>query len=133
MFVLAFDNSYNGAKKVKRNSHTKNFPPKVNITNYNVLTDRKNFCDESVNDQIKTYDEIRKTATWERDDYTTGCLLYYQYFKGHYQLIAVDLSKQKELDANSRAVHQIDFYGLLQTNSQISTVLEKSRQTMLEL
>ena len=133
MFVLAFDNSYNGAKKVKRNSHTKHFTPKVNITNYNVLTDRKNFCDESVNDQIKRYDEIRKTATWERDDYTTGCLLYCQYFKGHYELIAVDLSKQKELDANSRAVHQIDFYGLLQTNWQISTVLVKSRQTMLEL
>ena len=45
---------------------------------------------------IKKYDEIRKIATGEGDDYTTVCLLDYQYFKDHYQLIAVDLSKQKE-------------------------------------
>ena len=44
------------------------------------------------------------TATGQGDDYTTGCLLYYQYFKDHYKLIAVDLSKQKELDADSRAI-----------------------------
>ena len=56
---------------------------------------------------IKKYDEIRKIATGEGDDYTTGCLLDYQYFKDHYQLIAVDLSKQKESDANPRAIQQI--------------------------
>ena len=48
-------------------------------------------------DLIKQYDEIRKTAIGQGDDYATGCLLDYQYFKDHYQLIAVDLSKQKEL------------------------------------
>ena len=51
-------------------------------------------------DQIKKYDEIRKVATGKGDDYTTDCLLDYQYFKDHYQLNAVDLSKQKELDAD---------------------------------
>ena len=51
-----------------------------------------------------------------------GCLLDYQYFKDHYQLIAVDLSKQKELDADSRAIQQTEFYGKLQTNSQVCTV-----------
>ena len=133
MFVLALVNSDIGAKKVERNSHTKHFLPRVNITNCNVLIDGKILCDESINDQIKRYDEIRKTATWQRDNYTTGCLLDYQYFKNHYQLTAVDLSKQKEVDANSTAVHQIEFYGMLQTNSQICTVFEKSRETMLEL
>ena len=81
---------------------------------------------------VKQYDEIRKTATGQGDDYTTGCLLDYQYFKDHYNLIAVDLSKQKELDADSRAIQQIEFYGMLNTKSQTCTVLEKSKETMLE-
>ena len=132
MFVLAFDNTDNGAKKVERNSHTKYFLPRVNITNYNVLIDGRNFYDQPINDLVKQYDEIRKTATGQGDDYTTGCLLDYQYFKDHYNLIAVDLSKQKELDADSRAIQQIEFYGVLKTNSQVCTVLEKSKETMLE-
>ena len=66
------------------------------------------------------------------DDYTTGYLLEYQYFKDHYKLIAIDLIKQKELDADSRAIQQIDFYGMLKTNSQVCTVLEKSKETILQ-
>ena len=50
----------------------------------------------------------------------------------HYQLIAVDLFKQKELDADPRAIQQIEFYGKLETNSQVCTVLEKSKETALE-
>ena len=57
----------------------------------------------------------------------------YQYFKDHYRLIAVDLSKQKELDADSRAIQQIEFYGMLKANSQVCTVLEKSKETMLDV
>ena len=131
MFVLAFDNTDNGAKKVERNSHKKYFLPRVNITNYNVLIDRRNFYDQPINDLVKQYDEIRKTATGQGDDYTTGCLLDYQYFKDHYNLIAVDLSKQKELDADSRAIQQIEFYGMLKTNSQVCTVLVKLKEAML--
>ena len=100
MFVLAFDNTNNGDNKVERDSHRKYFIPRVDITNYNVLLDGRNFYDQPINDQIKKYDEIRKIATGKGDDYTTDCLLDYQYFKDHYQLIAVDLSKQKELDAD---------------------------------
>ena len=81
---------------------------------------------------VKQYDEIRKTATGQGDYYKTGCLLDYHYFKDHYSLIAVDLSKQKELDADSRAIQQIEFYGLLKTNLQVCTVLEKSKEMMLE-
>ena len=100
LFVLVFDNTENGAKKVERNSHTKYFLPRVNITNYNVLIDGRNFYDPPINDIIKQYDEIRKIATGQGYDYTTGCLLDYQYFKDRYNLIAIDLSKQKELDAD---------------------------------
>ena len=125
MFVLVFGNTNNGDNKVERDSHRKSFLPSVNITNYNVLIDGRKFYDQPINDQTKKYDEIRKSATGKGDDYTTGCLLDYQYFKDHYQLIAVDLSKQKELDADPRAIQQIEFYGKLETNSQVCTVLEK--------
>ena len=132
LFVLAFDNTENGNKKVERDSHRKYFLPRVYITNYNVLIESRNFYDQPINDQIKKYDEIRKIATGKGDHYTTGCLLYYQYFKDHYQLIVVDLSKQKELDANPRAIQQIEFYEKLGINSQVCTVLEKSKETVLE-
>ena len=111
LFVLAFDNTENGANKVKIDSHRKYFLPRVNITNYNVLIDGRNFYDQPINDQIKKCDEIRKIAIGKGDNYTTGCLLDYQYFKDHYQLIAVDLSKQKELDADPRAIQEFEFYG----------------------
>ena len=75
------------------------------------MVDGKNFYDQNISDEIKKYDEIRKIATGKGDDYTTGCLLGYQYFKDYYQLIPVDLSKQKELDADPRAIQQIEFYG----------------------
>ena len=106
--------------------------PSISITNYNVIIYGRNFYDQPINDQFKKYDEIRKTATGKGDDYTTSCLLDYQYFRDYYQLNAVDLSKQKELDANPRAIQQIEFYGMLDTNSQVCTVLEKSKEVVLE-
>ena len=106
--------------------------PRVDINNFNVLIDARNVYDQPINDQIKKYDEIRKIAIGKGDDYTTGCLLDYQYFKNHYQLIPVDLSNQKELDADPRAIQQIEFYGMLKNNSQVCTVLEKLKETVLE-
>ena len=114
LFVFAFNKTTvnfpnnpinNNNNRVERNSHTKYFLARVNITNYKVLIHDRSFYDESVNDQIKKYDEIRKTGTGQGEDYTTECLFDYQYFEDHYQLIVGDLSKQKELDADSRAVH----------------------------
>ena len=75
LFVLAFDNTENGNKKVERDSHRKYFLPILDMTNYNVLIDGRKFDDQPINDQIKKYDEIRKIATGKGDDYTTGCLL----------------------------------------------------------
>ena len=128
MFDFAFDNTNNGYNKVEINSHRKYFLPSVDITNYNVLINGRNFYDQPVSDQIKKYGGIRKIATRKGDDYTNGCLLDYQYIKDHYQLIAVDLSKQKELDADLRAIQQIEFYGMLNTNSQVCAVLDQKKQ-----
>ena len=66
------------------------------------------------------------------EDYTTGSLLDFNYFDKHYELVAVDLSKQKELDADPRAIQQTEFKYMLGTNSTIYRVLEKSKETILE-
>ena len=58
------------------------------------MIDRKNFYDQPIKNYIKTYDNIRKIATAQGDDYTTGCLLDYNYFKKNYKMVAIDLSKQ---------------------------------------
>ena len=138
LFVLAFNNTTvnvpnnpinNTNNRVLRNSHTKYFLPRVNITNYNVLIDGRNFYDQPINDLVKQYDEIRKTATGQGDDYTTGCLLDYQYFKDHYNLIAVDLSKQKELDAHSRAIQQIENFREIKRNS--ARILQRNSKSFV--
>ena len=115
LFVLDFSNTTadvagnpinNTNDRVRKDSHRKYFLPRVNITNHNVLIDGRNVYDQPINDKIKKYDKIRKIATGQGDDYTAGCLLDYQHFKDHYQLTAVDLSKDKELDADPRAIQQ---------------------------
>ena len=55
---------------------------------------------------MRTYDNIRKIAADQRDDYATGCLLDYPYFKENYKLIAIDLSKQQALDADPKEIQQ---------------------------
>ena len=65
----------NTNNRVLRNTHTKYFLPRVNVTNYNVVIDERNIYYEPINDLVKQYDVIRKTATGQRDDYTRGCLL----------------------------------------------------------
>ena len=66
------------------------------------------------------------------EDYTTGSLLDFDYLKKHYKLVAVDLSKQKELGADPRAIQQTEFKYMLETNSTIYWILKKSKETILE-
>ena len=96
----------------------------------------RNFYDQPVNDLIKQYDEVRKVSTGYGDDYTTGSLLDYAYFKDNYRLIVVGLSKQKALDADPRAIQQIVFQGVIggnyNTKIRLYTILKQSRETVLE-
>ena len=121
------------ANRVIRNSYRKYFVPRVDITSYKVLIDGKNFYDQPINDLIRKYDEIRKIATAKGDNYATGCLLDYNYFKKNYQLIAVDLSKQRELDADPRAIQQIEFIGMLKTRSNVFAILEKIKRNNIRI
>ena len=102
------------ANRVTRNGYRKYFVPRVDITSYNVLINGRNFYAQPINDSIRKYDEIRKTGTGKWDNYAAGYLLDYDYFKKNYQLIAIDLSKQRELDADPRAIQQIE---MLKTRS----------------
>ena len=73
------------------------------------MIDGKNYFDQPINNDFKTYENIRKIATGQEDDYTTTCLLDYPYFKESYKMIAIDLSKQQVLDADPRATQLINF------------------------
>ena len=81
---------------------------------------------------IKQYDEIRKISTGQGDNYTTGCLLDFAYFEKNYRLIVADLSKQKALDADSRAIQQIILTGKIDNQIRVYYILEQSKETIPE-
>ena len=72
----------------------------------------KSFFDQQSKSDKRTYGNIRKNATSKGDDYTTGCLLDYPYFKDYYEMMTIDLSKQQALDSDAKAIQQI---GLLES------------------
>ena len=94
----------------------------------------KNFYDQPVKNDKVTYENIGKIATVRGDDYTTGCLLDYFYFKDHYKMIAVDLKKQQALDANPKALQQIDFTANLEGagNARFYFIPEEAKETVFE-
>ena len=135
LFIFAYDNTNNN--RVPVDSHQKYLLSRVEIENYNIEIDGRNFYDQPINNSIKQYNEIRKISTGKGDDYTTGCLLDFAYFEKNYRLIAADLSKQKALDADSRAIQQIIFTGKIKatvanTRVIIYYILEQSKETKLE-
>ena len=79
------------------------------IKNYNVIINEKNFYDQPIDSEIKRYLEIRKLPTVQGEDCTTRCLLDCNYIKNHYILIATDLSRPKKIDADPKAIQQIEF------------------------
>ena len=106
--------------------------PRIDLKEYNVIIDGRNFYDNPIESDIEKYRELKKVMIGKGGDYATGSLLDFNYFDKHYKLIAVDLSKQKELDADPRAIQHIEFKYTLSTNSTIYWVLEKSKETILE-
>ena len=124
--AAANDNQFN------KDSQQINYLPRDYLNKYNVIIDGRNFYDNPTDGDIEKYRELKKVMIGKGEDYTTGSLLDYNYFKKHYKLVAVDLSKQKELDADPRAIQQIEFKYMLGTNSTIYWVHEKSKETILE-
>ena len=98
------------------------------------MIDGKNFFDQPVKSDKTTYENIRKIATSQVDDYATGCSLDYTYFKEQYQLIAIDLSKRQALDAPPGAIQQINFTGNLDPAGGAITffILQEAKETVLD-
>ena len=128
LFVLAFENDND------RTSDDRYYLPTVEIKDYNIVINGENFFDQPIKNNKITYDNIRKIAIGQGDDYTTGCLLDYPYFKDTYKMIAVDLSKQQALDADPRPIQQINFTANLDRagNTRVYFILEEAKETILD-
>ena len=98
------------------------------------MIDGRNLFDQAIDSMTKTYENIRKIAMGQGDDYITGCLLDYTYFKENYKLIAIDLSKQQALDADPRAIQQINFTANLDRNDGATMffIIEEAKETVFE-
>ena len=92
------------------------------------------FIDQPINSNIKTFENIRKIATGKGDDHITGCLLDYSYFKDHYKMTAIDLSKQEALDADPNKIQQINFTANLDRdgNTTMFFIIEETKETVLD-
>ena len=130
LFVMAYSRENNN--QPTRNGQTKYYLPRIDLKKYNFIIDGRNFYDNPVENDVEKYRELNRVMIGKGEDYTKGSLLDFDYFKKHYRLVAVHLSKQKELDADPRAIQQIEFKYMLGTDSTIYWVLEKSKETILE-
>ena len=143
--TITLDVSFQGVSKlfaaayeigdIKRNANTdesrrRYYLPRAEIKDYNVLIDRRNFYDQNVNSSIVM-------TTGRSEDYSTGCLLDYDYYIKDFNIVGIDLSHQAVLDSDRKISQQIEcVYKLPSGNAAINydilTVLEKERQTALK-
>ena len=128
LFVLAFENDED------RTSHNDYYLPNVELKDYNSMINGENVFDQPIKNNKVTYENIRKLTTGQGGNYTTGCLLDYSYFVDTYKMIAVDLSKQQALDADPRAIQQINFTANLDRagNTRVYFILEEAKETILD-
>ena len=126
LFVLPYENDNH------RRIHDRYYLSNVEIKDYNIMINGENSFDQPIKNNKVTY-ENRKIATGQGDDYTAGCLLDYPYFADTYKMIAVDLSKQQVLDADPRAIQQINFTANLDRagNTRIYFILEEAKEAIL--
>ena len=119
-FVLSFEND------TDRTVHKKYYFPTVEGKYYNVMTDGLNVFDQPVQDDLRTYEDVRKIVTYQRGDYATDCLLGYNYFKDYYKMITIYLSKKQGLNTDSKGTQQINFRGNLSQNPTFFFIIEKA-------
>ena len=127
LFFLAYgvdDNNYN------RQSYSQFYIPKVMVKYYNVIIDKLVFFDLPIKTEEEAYEKIKDIS--RNNVYTTGNLLDYNYFKKHYKLIAIDLSKQQVLQENEDLIQQINFIGRLEQAVNVFIIIEKNKNTILE-
>ena len=126
LFVLAYqvDNDNN------RKSFFQFYLPRVMIKDFNVIIDKLAFFDLPIKTEEEAYEKIIDIS--KNDEYTTGNLLHYDYFKKYYKLIAIDLSKQQVLQENEDLIQRINFIGKLEKATNVLIIIEKKENTILE-
>ena len=127
---------------IERNAKTEEsrrryYLARAEIKDYNVLIDGRNFYDQNVNSSIVRSNELLKMATGRSEDYSTGCLLDYDYYIKVFNIVGIDLSHQAVLDSDPKLDQQVEFvYKLSSGNADINynllTILEKEKQTVLK-
>ena len=124
LFALAYQTADD------RQSFSKFYLPKVMVKDYNVIIDKLAFFDLPIKIEEEPYEKIIYIS--RNNEYTTGNLLDYDYFKQYYKLIAIDLSKQQALQENEDLIKQINFIGRLLEAGNVFIIIEKKEHTILE-
>ena len=104
LFVMVFDGNTVSRNTDDPESHQRYFLPRIEIKDYNVLIDGRNFYDQSINDSITRDNKLLKLTTGKSEDYTTGCLIDYDWYAKVYNIVAVDLSHQAVLNSDPKAI-----------------------------
>ena len=124
LFVLAYQAADN------RQSYSQFYLPKVMVKDYNVIINKLAFFDLPIKTEEEAYEKIIDIS--RNNEYATGNLLDYDYFKKYYKLIAIDLSKQQVLQDNEDLIQQINFIGRLTEATNVFIIIEKKENTILE-
>ena len=125
MFVLAYEQVNND-----RQSFSRFYLPNVMVKDYNVIIDKLAFFDLPIKTEEDAYEKVIDIS--RNNEYTTGNLLDYDYFKKYYKLIAIDLRKQQVLQENEDLIQQINFSGRLEEAVNVFIIIEKKENTILE-
>ena len=124
LFVLVYPTADN------RQSFSNFHLPNVMVKDYNVIINKLAFFDLLIKTEEETYEKIIDIS--RNNEYTTGNLLDYDYFRKYYKLIAIDLSKQQVLQENKDSIQQINFIGRLEEAANVFIIIEKKENTILE-
>ena len=137
LFAAAYETDDIKGNANNEESRRRYYLPRAEIKDYNVLIDGRNFYDQNVNSSIVRYNELLKMTIGRSEDYSTGCLLDYDYYIKDFNIVGIDLSHQPVLDSDPKTNQQIEFvYKLPSGNNAIKynllTVLEKEKQAVLK-
>ena len=124
LFVLAYQNADD------RQSFSQFYLPKVIVKDFNVIIDKLAFFDLSIKTEEEPFEKIIDIS--RNNEYTTGNLLIYDYFKKYYKLIAIDLSKEQVLQENEDLIQRINFIGRLEQAANVFIIIEKKEHTILD-
>ena len=124
LFDLMYPTADNGQ------SFSQFYLPKVMVEDYNIIIDKLAFFDLPIKTEEEAYEKIIDIS--RNNEYTTGNVLDYDYFKKHYKLIAIDLSKQQVLQENEDLIQRINFIGRLENAANVFIIIEMKENTILE-